>query len=124
MKRWEKTIGGVLLVLVLLSISNFVFPEMLGFLNRFTESVDLGDTTNGRIAMWGIALTMFSRHPIIGNGWYYYYYNAALWENAHVHNIYIQLLTETGVVGTLIFGVFMVMSYKRTIEILKISKKH
>ena len=71
------------------------------------------DTTyNGRKLFWDFCLYMFRNRWLIGYGYdtfnevfgdiVHYIYDGALW-NMYAHNIYYELLAETGVVGFTIF---------------------
>lgn len=57
------------------------------------------DISNGRISLWNYALEQFNNNPIFGVGLKTTYDVLGL----DVHNVYIQLLAETGIVGFTIF---------------------
>jgi O-antigen ligase len=57
------------------------------------------DITNGRLALWGYALDKFNEKPVFGVG-LKSIYNAI---SVDVHNVYLQLLAETGIIGFTIF---------------------
>jgi len=59
-----------------------------------------GDVSNGRFEIWAFAWKIFMEHPIFGNGLKSIY----KLQGIDVHNTYIQILSETGIVGTLFFG--------------------
>lgn len=82
--------------------------------NRFLSEND-GDISNGRFVMWLLALSEFLQAPLFGIGWLGYRYAYA--ENLFVggnyaggeylssfmyldtHNVYLQVLCETGIIG-------------------------
>lgn len=79
---------------------------------------DFGGGTTGRSSVWAVAWKIFTEHPWLGIGIgnfqtvepHYTLRSGTLTrvdliaENPHyVHNVYLQLLTETGIVGFLIF---------------------
>lgn len=93
-------------------LSNYI-PEIMNVVNRFTLLISKGDLANGRSNLYDLALSLWSKKVIFGNGWgtFSYYYNIYIHNvNAgsflDAHNIYLQLLCETGIVGALflIFG--------------------
>jgi len=67
--------------------------------------LDTGTATSGRNVLWALALDIFQSNPLVGVGFanfvvYSDAISAAPWFGLfHVHNIYLQLLAETGVVG-------------------------
>ena len=95
--------AGVVLVLL---VSLFIPDILTPFTRFFTEA----DITNGRMPLYRLALDEFLEHPIFGNGWGSYKYAfdasgvAGTRNNMDTHNVYLQLLSESGIVG---FGVFV-----------------
>ncbi len=59
------------------------------------------DSSNGRFALWGIALNEYWSHPVFGIGLKSIYNKIGL----DVHNTYIQILTEMGTLG---FAAFLI----------------
>lgn len=74
------------------------------FLSMFTDGNTLEELSNGRFKLYKIAWDLFLEHPILGIGWReftkeaapYFGQDAALRD---VHNVFLQLLCETGMVG-------------------------
>lgn len=80
----------------------------LGRISEILGSNNINDITNKRYEMlWLPALALFRESPITGIGWgnfkysftRYYVYTA---NQNNAHNVYLQLLCETGIVGTFI----------------------
>lgn len=75
------------------------------FLNRFfTED----ETFSGRTMLYDLAISLFRQSPVTGIGWGKYRANTLGIFHANdatfeTHNVYLQLLCETGVVGLLLF---------------------
>lgn len=67
------------------------------------------ESSSGRIDLWVNALQCWSQHPIIGCGFYQLEQYPNL--SAHPHNLFIQVLTETGLwgFGFLLYIVFMII---------------
>lgn len=73
--------------------------------------IDIDKLGNGRIALWKLAIKGFLDEPILGNGWRSFKDIAPESGNTHAtnaHNVYLQLLCETGVVGFCIAGTVFV----------------
>lgn len=94
---------------VLLILANFI-PSLNNTFDRIHQFAYSSDFSNGRFPLYSLALELFKKHPLIGNGWgsYKYFYltqNLALsnYSLMDVHNIYLQLLCEVGIFGTLLF---------------------
>lgn len=65
------------------------------------------ESSSGRVDLWVNALQCWSQHPIIGCGFYQLEQFPDL--SAHPHNILIQVLTETGLIG---FGFLVLIGFK------------
>jgi len=86
-------------------------------LNPAHEGAVFGYDQAARFLLWGVAFELFTNSPIIGAGWgnFVGLYGSYLSSFASwlppgvyaVHNIYLQLLAETGIAGfTIFFGFF------------------
>ena len=104
--RLVNTIGIIILVgIALLVIVNFV-PSLATFVTRFEDTAESGDVTLGRTKMWAIAVDYFKQNPIIGLGWGRF--SAVNLHEWKAHNIYLQLLAETGILGFVVFAFFFI----------------
>ena len=117
---------GIVVLLLLLAASRFSAPLQL-IINRFIELGKDTSTTN-RIKMWKLALEMFARHPVIGNGWesfkYEYYLRLStrtggLYDYLDAHNVYLQVLAETGILGFSLFMTCIGTTFLITYRILR-----
>ena len=90
-------------------------PAIQATLERFVELSE-DDTGNGRTFLYDLAWHLFYCHPIFGAGWGSYskyvattslgaMYRDLGFSAMSAHNVYLQLLAETGVVGLLLFVV-------------------
>ena len=84
-----------------------------------------------RLLMWDKGISMFLQHPLFGVGWNYYASNfhlvkstiipANTWVELSIpmncHNLLIQLLATTGIIGTAIFLLPIVFLYKKIIKL-------
>jgi hypothetical protein len=111
---------SVVLILTLILISPYV-PVIQNTLVRF-ELTDDGIYTSGRDIIYLLGIKMFLSSPLRGVGLDtvspFFAQNFGLNGVQQMHNIYIQLLAETGIIGFIIFvGCFIgmyVISYKVT----------
>lgn len=88
------------------------------------------EESNTRFMMWALALKNFKENPLIGIGWngykyqfYHFLYNPAVraerYAYLNAHNVYLQLLCETGILGFLIFMSGAIELFVRTLKLLK-----
>ncbi len=75
-------------------------------LSRFFGTVSAADPTTGRAHFWGVALQVFRAHPVLGAGlgsfslmYTQYDTRNGLLRVEQVHNDYLQVLTDTGIIG-------------------------
>ena len=90
--------------------------------NRIIESGDNSDSSyDQREFIWGLYLKAFSDSPIIGNGLntnvsnLSRYYSGELDELSY-HNSYLQILVELGLIGFLIFNIYLISVLKQFIR--------
>lgn len=120
-------ISAILIAFII--VAQFV-PSVMLFYDRFIETVNSGDITMGRIEYYAIALQQFKANPILGIGWGgFKYVNSAYTGFANgtytnAHNMYLQLLCETGILGFLLFMILIVGVLIKSVRLLKKAKKH
>lgn len=117
-KRIIKIIGMIFAVLAIFINLNQYLPLLDGFIDRFIETRNSGDISVGRFMLYGIAFLLFLDNPLTGIGWdaFKYYYLLNYFEFKNTHNVYLQLLTENGVIGALPFFIFFLVCYARAIR--------
>lgn len=100
-----------IIVLGVVAVLLYFYVPMVRFytdslLNRFTN--DEG-TLSGRTLLYSLALSFYRRNPLLGIGWgkfrgytqgIFSQFSATTYE---VHNVYLQLLCETGIIGLVTF---------------------
>ena len=109
-----------LFLLIGLIISFYFFPELIleRFIYRFMPNKEV-DISANRFFLWTHALNLFFKKPLLGWGYGYF---SRISENfftipINVHNVYIQLLCEVGLIGFLLFFI-------STLGIIKYSLKN
>lgn len=106
---------------VLLVLAYFFIPQVQAVLHRFTN---MGEDENIRIryAIWDAVLEAFRREPLLGIGWFGVSTQVAPLvggRSGHAHNVYLQLLCETGIVGTVILCGWMLYALVSTLRLLR-----
>jgi O-antigen ligase len=91
-----------------------------GALTRFFGTVTASDPTTGRAHFWSVALQIFRDHPIIGAGlgsfglmYTQYDTRNGLLRVDHVHNDYLQVLTDVGIIGAALGLLFIYWLFRQ-----------
>jgi O-antigen ligase len=99
-----------------------VFYFAKGILNPAHEGAGFAYDQSIRLVLWGIAWNFFTGSPLLGVGWgnfsalYGSYVTDISWIPAgqfEVHNIYLQLLAETGLAG---FSAFFLLIFRAVLQ--------
>lgn len=117
----SKIIGFFVAVVALAMVVRYLYVSTTLF-SSVIEKMQLlrtaGDVSNGRFSLSSYAMEVFKRHPILGSGLKSIYKETGF----DVHNTYIQILAETGLVGFIVFvlgiGLILFYSIKRTYFVL------
>ena len=96
----------------------YFFPALSNTFNRFIETAKDGDFLMSRGIFYKESLRQFINNPILGIGWG----SMQLIIKHNVHNIYIQLLAETGIFGFLIYMSLFLYGIYNAIKLIKIIK--
>src|SRR5699024_9584960 len=92
------------------------------FENTFTSFLQGEDISSGRLILYEKALKLFYENPILGIGWREFkeltYGLLTSSSGSHPHNIYLQLITELGLIGFILFIVPVIYMYIKTIKYL------
>lgn len=117
---------GIIIVAALFVVALIPFvPTLQRVLGRFFES-DISDL-HGRTYFWKYAFAQFKTSPWIGIGWggfKHRYFNvigsySSSSDLVDVHNVYIQLLCEQGIIGLALFMVAAFGTFFMTYKLLK-----
>lgn len=128
-----KLTGSIVMIIILSIVSlpkllmnnNFFINNRL--LHRISTSIEGfisgEDITSGRVDLYAYSIELFKESPILGIGWREFSEFSVGMINvdtgSHPHNIYLQLLTELGLLGFVIFLIPVVYIYFITIKSLK-----
>lgn len=121
--RIFKVFSIVVFTIAIIYFMSFFIPEVLNFVYRFIEMAEQGDISTHRTELWGMGFDAFLRSPLLGHGWFWFKYNNSFGITYHVHNCYIQLLCELGLIGAIPWFYFLVINFKHTVTIIRGIKK-
>jgi len=127
-KQHRSKLLGVVFITALVGLwaSSYydVSTRSLGFFNAFERSISrtsINGFTSGRIHIWLTTLSALKDKIWFGLGPEgFLYYFAPNWNIAHPHNVFVQILAEWGIVGTI---VFIILLFKLFCEALKNIKR-
>lgn len=123
-------LSGMLLVIYALS---FYVEGVASSFERITAMLAMGnetlDVSNGRFKLYAIAWDFFKKSPILGIGWREFSKEVVNFYNQDsvlrdAHNVFLQLLCETGVIGFLVFVSLFISAIVRTIQLVLKSTKN
>ena len=121
--RFLKIFGIIIVGLSVLFLAYQLFPNLFTFIDRFQTSFDNNTLTSNRAdLLWPIAIDSFKKNPIFGIGWCQYTSNLSTQIGGessvyHTHNIYLQLLCETGIFGFTIYAIWMLWNIISTYKV-------
>ena len=122
------SVKKILLALLVITVGYWMLPEKQ--LERFTAAGD-DNTSKQRLLYWTYGIEMIQDYPWQGVGYfnfarYYqdYYPQEILFETAQLpHNIFIQIGTDTGIPGILVYLLLIYNGFKKTYEVRKLAAK-
>jgi O-antigen ligase len=98
------------------------------FANRLApllEAVQSDNSLNERFSYYQTALQAFWQHPLIGvgfGGWPLFHGLGDV--SIHPHNIFLEILSETGLIGLILFLIFLFLCTKRILLNFMFSKQY
>lgn len=110
---------AIVIALVVLGVLLYSFvPFLAGAVSRFIETSMEGDISMGRSERVSAAWVLFLQHPLSGIGWNgtIYYFQSTTGEMINVHNVYVQLLCELGVIGSVWYFLFFGLSLRDSLR--------
>lgn len=107
--------SGILAVALVAGLSSAGGGERLQTVDEFTQV--------SRLAIWGVAGMNFLQHPILGIGFGTFRIGVSQLipglGNVDAHNIYLQTLAETGIIGFIIFFTTMWWFFRISVSLIK-----
>lgn len=115
-----KIVSAIFVSAVIGTILLSVVPALSTAIVRLQQSIAEGDIDNGRYVIWKMAFRIFKQKPVLGIGWKkfstsYGYGLLAPGRAYDTHNVYLQLLCETGMVGFCCYVLWFITLLKKGI---------
>ena len=125
LSRIGKTLIVLICAIIGFTIASIFIPSISNFIYRFIETSADGDVTLGRFEQALLAIQQFSKNIFFGNGWdsFKYFHRSQFGVLVNVHNIYLQLLCENGIIGSIPFFAFFSLSLYRFIRFFLFLRK-
>lgn len=121
-KHIGKSLGLLAIVIVILYFGYQYLieyiPDLGNVFLRFENMTD-ADGFSGRTRLWAKAFELFKTSPIFGIGWGNFKVMAGFEEGINAHNIYIQLLCETGIVGISLFTAYFIGMFALMLSVVE-----
>ena len=98
--RIFKILRIIIIGFVLVAVAIEQIPMLSNTFDRFASSIQEGNFWMSRDILFAEAWTTFLKNPLLGNGW------RSLMDSEigiDAHNVFIQLLAETGIIGAALF---------------------
>ena len=109
-------IFAMVLLYVIIMYSDFELRIIVTFQNLINRVISGDSIDSSRAAFRELAVSIFKTNSLFGIGWYEYRYRAfeAFGKYYPVHNLYLQLLAENGIVGSFIIVLPWIGTYVKT----------
>jgi O-antigen ligase len=127
--RFVPTTKGRLTLLTFLGVSACLLYVFLHIISPIHTSEYLDDDAVTRFYLWTRAWTLFTQSPVMGVGWGNFTVVFGIGDDPFfvpdqvaAHNIYLQLLAETGLVGFVVFSYLVFRSWKQALRLGRSSK--
>jgi len=117
-----RRVALVMIVCLLAAAAAGFFFQRLGEIDDFTAV--------SRLAIWGGAFTVFARSPVVGTGFGNLrglmggLLNLPDGWTGDAHNLYLELLAETGLIGFVVFGTLIVLALRTALKQLQTTENH
>lgn len=102
------------IIVGILCLAQFI-PDIMNVIIRIKNQIISGNMFNGRLVFYKSTIKDFMESPLLGKGWRSTWYTLGI----DAHNVYLQLLAETGIVGFTFFMIIFVGTLIVTIRRLK-----
>ena len=113
LKLFLSFVGFICLAIGIIIVMYNISPLVALFIDNFFDSSN-GDYSSGRFGMYSEAITIFKQNPFIGIG--IGAFKSVSPFQTNVHNDFLQMFAETGVLGGILFAVMMINALFRTIS--------
>lgn len=125
-------VAGIFLSIVSFPVwSKFVFlSRIVTFINGLNNSMDINGLSSGRLVIYERAFQLWQSSPIWGIGWENFRNLGAYGDSVYttwfryfdVHNCYLQILCETGIIGAIVFCIILLVTLVTSVRSLRVDK--
>ena len=117
----------IVIGIAFLGIMLFLVPRLnIGVFNKFNRMLTAlendEDVLSGRLLLYDLAVKYFLQHPLLGIGWEGFRRITELGLEMQTHNIYLELLCETGIIGFSVFGCFFIYALWAALKNCKLAR--
>ncbi|MBI5987077.1 O-antigen ligase family protein [Clostridium perfringens] len=116
----KKIIIFFIILLIALSIILLIIPKSNLVFERFLNG---SDSIKSRLVLYNYAYELFNSNILFGKGINTFvsltYINPVLSEKTYVHNVFLQLLCETGILGSIFIILPIVLTYFITLSLME-----
>lgn len=106
------------LLLILIYLDNYFKSGLLMRFIGTTEAIEMGGHTASRLQLWEISINQFLNNPFFGDK-----LNTEVF-NHHPHNIFLEVLQSTGILGFIPFFILVGNSVKYSVLIFRTKPKY
>jgi len=122
--RVFKLVSITLIICLIIYVVSLFIPSVLTVIQRFQEQASKDDISTGRFYMWQNAWELFTQKPLFGRGWRWFRYSSYTLVDYDVHNVFLQWLTEVGIVGSIPFFIFVITNIILAIRLMVYCRKN
>lgn len=118
LKNRKQIIKYIFVFLSIVIIINMIItkiPEARAVFNKMEQLENSGDISNGREILWSKTMNIFNHNKIFGIGLGTIKYQIG----EYSHNVYLQLLAETGIIGFSTYLLAIIYSFICTVKNIK-----
>lgn len=111
-----KLLNYFIVLCILLFVTYNFYPDFIGLFDRFQDASD-----SGRFNLWEKAFMFWTEKPLFGIGWGCFQEKYLKYDfvSYNVHNTYIQILCETGIIGFMVYIFFLLNNMAKMLFCLK-----
>lgn len=117
----------IVITFSILTIANVKESPIISFVNElqytFEGIINGEDVSTGRTVLFSYSWELFKENPLTGIGWREFINHSQglirIDTGSHPHNIYLQLLSETGIIVFLLFITAVFLTYYKTCNLLR-----
>lgn len=112
-KRAWFFVGTVLIIILAFVLQGYLGDGIVARVGNIQRDIDTGSTSAIRLLMWREGIEQFLSAPIFGNSLQHEGFRH------HPHNMFIEVLIATGVIGVVPFSLFLIWVAREAIRVIR-----